>query len=1157
MSDLFIHLRVSTTYSFNSLVGAGDLAKTCAQYKMPAVGRADQNLCNMLEFSKKLCAVGVQPIVGCELSVALQSAHVATENLFGRLLLIVQSACGYRNLLQLITMSYQRSHTTPFVTLEDLEEYNADLLALTGCAQYGVIAISMAHQVSLPAIMGRLRSMYRDRIYAEIQRHSHRRENGRDGHELYVRQVASDYGIPIVGTTNIYFLHEKQALAHAALACIQRKDFLNRSQHVLESSSHCMRDMSYMCRLFGDIPEAAANTVNIARRCSFWPRTAPMRLPQLHASTDDDAEAIVRASHAGLQTKKARILRYTANFDEYEHRLQYELSLINKMCFAGYFLIVSDFVNWAKNNNIAIGPGRGSAAGSLVAWSLGIIDIDPIRFGLLFERFLNPERVSMPDIDIDICQDNRNAVIDYARNKYGARRVANIITFGTLQSRAVIRDVGRVLRLPYGYVDSICRAIPVSTVNPVTLQQVVDNDATMKAMCEQDSYAKEIVDVALELEGIHRHASVHAAGIVINDTDIDETVPLCIDTKTSHYMTQYSMKYVEEAGMIKFDFLGLRTLTVIQQTMRMAKRTTQEVVEIDNYTFDDSKVFELLSKGWSIGIFQLDSMLMQQALQKMQPDCIDDLVALLSLNRPGPIDNLSTYIGRKQKKIPTEYYHKDLEDVLRETFGIPVYQEQVMLMARVIAGYSLASADLLRRAIGKKDRIEMKHQEEQFIEGAVRIGYGKDAALQLFLVIEKFAGYGFNKSHAAAYATISYRTAWLKAHYTCFYIAALMNSELHDTNKLILVVHEARQMGVSIDAPDINTSEVYFSTDGHRVLYALAACKGLGVSVAKAITEERERNGKFNDVDTLLRRLVPTAQLVNKRALTTLIKSGSLDKIITSRESLLEQLDDITRCMHKMEKQNSNNNRQLSLWGAQSSVVMAQNNNVAPHPMSALDLLWHEFEALGLFLQNSPLDYMQGLLQKWNVKDSTSLHDMDTGYSVNIAGVILDVQTKPGKKGKFAKLTILDRDGIFQCHVYSERIFSQYMGQLKSGSVLFAKIDIIQKQDSRLLIVGEILSLRRTFAADEGRTEETTEKASTLVIHVDRQLDVKLLHSTLSHSKSGETTLVKIKVHHNRNKSAVIRLPLTYNVDQEVAASLKAMPGVLGIDHYNCCEANG
>src|SRR5580692_5864542 len=850
----FVHLHVHSAYSL--LKGSikiqklGELAKADRQ---PALALTDtDNMFGALEFSDKMAGYGIQPIIGCELAVDFGDQDPSARNALAaapaRIVLLAARERGYRSLMRLNSRAFLETpiHQAPHIKFEWLEGDAEDLIALTGGPEGPISLAINADQAALAATRcDRLAAMFGDRLYIELQRHGIEKERRA---EAGLIDLAYAKGFPLVATNEPYFATVDDYEAHDALLCIAGGRLVADTDREQLTPDHRFKTRAEMAVLFADIPEALASTVEIAERCAFRPVTRKPILPRFTVGKDANAAGAESDETAELrrQAEEGLVKRLILNGcapgvseEDYRERLSFELGVIERMKYPGYFLIVADFIQWAKSQGIPVGPGRGSGAGSLVAYSLTITDLDPIRFGLIFERFLNPERVSMPDFDIDFCQTRRDEVIAYVQGRYGREQVAQIITFGSLQARGVLRDVGRVLEMPYGQVDKLCKLVPQNPANPITLKRAIEDEPRLQAERDRDPVTRRAFDIAQKLEGLHRHASTHAAGIVIGDRPLTELVPLYRDPKSDMPVTQFNMKWVEPAGLVKFDFLGLKTLTVLDIAAKLVRRRGI-TIDLTDLPLDDTKTYEMLARGETVGVFQVESAGMRRALIDMRPDRFEDLIVLVALYRPGPMANIPTYCSRKLGHEETDYLHPKLEPILQPTYGIITYQEQVQQIARDLAGYSLAKADVLRRAMGKKDKKEMASQRDDFISGAVERGIAQSDAEVIFEACAKFAEYGFNKSHSAPYALLTYQTAYMKANYPVEFLAASMTLEMGNTDKLAEFRAEAERLEIKVEPPSINRSGVAFDVAGNTIYYALAALRGVGRQAVETIVSARE-----------------------------------------------------------------------------------------------------------------------------------------------------------------------------------------------------------------------------------------------------------------------------------------------------------------------------
>ncbi|MGH6994565.1 MAG: DNA polymerase III subunit alpha, partial [Stellaceae bacterium] len=856
--------------------------------------------------------------------------------------------------------------------------------------------------------------------------------------------------LPLVATNDVHFAERDDYEAHDVLLCIAQGTTIADGNRKRLTREHYFKSANEMRIAFADVPEACDNTLVIAQRCAFMPEPRqPILPPYKSASGRDEAAELREAAAAGLERRLARALppdldaaQRDAAAAPYRERLAFELDVIVKMGFAGYFLIVAEFIQWAKAQNIPVGPGRGSGAGSLVAWSLTITDLDPLRLGLVFERFLNPERVSMPDFDIDFCQDRRDEVIRHVQERYGSDRVAQIITFGKLQARAVLRDVGRVLGMPYGQVDRICKMVPNNPAAPVTLQQAIDGEPMLQQMRDDDPQVARLIEIALQLEGLYRHASTHAAGVVIGDRPLDELVPMYRDPRSSMPVTQFSMKYVEAAGLVKFDFLGLKTLTVLAKA-RDLLAARGVAIDLTNLPLDDSKTFRLLAHGETVGVFQLEGAGMRDVLKKLDADRFEDIVAVNALYRPGPMENIPRYIAVKHGNERPEYMHPDLEPILEETQGIIIYQEQVMEIAKVLSGYSLGSADLLRRAMGKKIKSEMEAQRKQFIDGAKSHGVNDRLAEYIFEQVAKFAGYGFNKSHAAAYALVGYQTAYLKANYPVEFMAASMTLDLGNTDKLNIFRQECDRLGIKLLPPDINRSDVEFAVEtageGGAIRYALAAVKGVGSGAMREVVAERAAHGPFKNLFDLAARIDP--RHFNKRQFESLVKAGAFDAIAPNRAQAFAAIELLLR--HANAAANERTSQQVNLFGAAAGPAAGPALPAATDwPLA--ERLQKEFEAIGFYLSSHPLSPYGKSLARLGVLRFADLARRPAGAEtrVKLAGVIIGSKERTSARGnRFAFLQVSDMSGIYEVMAFSE-VLRDSRPLLESGQPLLVTADV-------------------------------------------------------------------------------------------------------------------
>jgi len=1135
----FIHLHVHS--SFSLLEGAlkipqlAELAKADGQ---PALALTDTgNLFGALEFSQKMESAGIQPIIGCSLAVKFgdepPSRGGALQRL-PRIVLLAASEQGYRELMTLVSKSHLETaeSTEPHVTLEWLKEHASGIIALSGGPDGPIDKTIVADKTDIAkSRLQTLAAIFDGRLYVELQRHSLEAERVA---EAGLIDLAYSLELPLVAANEPYFSARTDYEAHDALICIAGGRLLSENDRRQLTPEHRFKTRAEMMALFADLPEALANTVEIAQRCSFWPKSRAPILPRFSVGgkeTDEIAELRARAE-AGLAARiKAHGVTAGSTEDEYRKRLGFELDVISRMNYAGYFLIVSDFIQWAKKEGIPVGPGRGSGAGSLVSYALTVTDLDPIRFGLLFERFLNPERVSMPDFDVDFCQNRRDEVIRYVQERYGREQVAQIITFGSLQARGVMRDVGRVLEMPYGQVDRLCKLIPINPAHPVTLKQALDDEPRLQEAQKEDARVKRAFDIALKLEGLYRHASTHAAGIVIGDRPLSELVPLYRDPKSDMPATQFNMKWVEQAGLVKFDFLGLKTLTVIETAVNLLRKRGV-VIDIQNIPLDDAKSYEMISKGDTVGVFQIESSGMRKAIVEMRPDRFEDIIALVALYRPGPMANIPTYNARKHGYEKPDYIHPKLEEVLKETFGVIVYQEQVMQAAQLLAGYSLGEADLLRRAMGKKIRKEMQAQRERFVSGATERGVQRGQADAIFDLLERFAEYGFNKSHAAAYALVAYQTAYLKANYPVEFLAASMSLDMDNTDKLADFRREAVRMGIEVVAPSVNLSERQFAVRDGKIIYALAAIKGVGTHAAESI-ERARRDKPFKDLADFASRV--EARALNKRTLESLVAAGALDCLEPNRARAFAAVD--TLLAHAQRSGADAASGQTQLFGGGGAAANIRLPDVAA--WLPAERLKREYDAIGFFLSGHPLDDYQAALTRLRVQQWADFsRAVRAGQTAGrLAATVVSRQEKRIKSG--AKMGIIgfsDPTGHYEAVIFSEGL-AQYREFLEPGTAVILQAGAeLQGEDVRVRIHG-VESLDAAAAKDQRGLRVFINSPESMA-----GVSQRLAPDT---PKNGEKLGEICFVLGLKDGSEVeVKLPGRYPISPQIGAAMKAVQGV-------------
>ena len=1029
MSGPYVPLRVFSCFTMlDGAIEPKAIAKQAKKLGFPAVALTDRNgLYAAMAFGDACMAEGVQPIVGTMLAVA-RPPEIGPAGAIDWLALLAQDEAGYDNLCRLVSTAHldRPIHEEPHVPLEALAGSTEGLIALTAGGEGALARLFVDGQGDKAgAYAGRLKALFPDRLYVELSRRGDAVEKAS---EVRLIDLAYALDLPLIATNPAQYAEPEFHAAHDAMLCIAGSTYVENSERKTSSPEAWLKPGTVMEQLFADLPEAIANTAVIAQRCAV---AAPARRPILPRLSDDEDETLRREAHAGLELRLEG--RAEGEKPEYRERLDFELDVITRMGFAGYFLIVADFIKWAKANDIPVGPGRGSGAGSAVAWALTITDLDPIELNLLFERFLNPERVSMPDFDIDFCETHRDKVIAYVQQKYGRDKVAQIITFGRLKARAVLKDTGRVLQMSYGQVDRLAKLVPNHPTDPWTLERSLNGVSELAKEYRADAEVKRLFDLAMKLEGLPRHSSTHAAGVVIGDRPLNQLVPLYRDPRSDMPVTQFDMKYVEGAGLVKFDFLGLKTLSVLKEGQRLL---AQRGVEVDfaSLHWDDPAVYELLQRGDTVGVFQLESEGMRRTLAAVRPTSFGDIIALVSLYRPGPMDNIPLFGDRKNGRVEIAYPHSMLEAVLKETYGIFVYQEQVMQAAQVLAGYSLGEADLLRRAMGKKIQSEMDAQRARFIEGAAKNDISPGKAKELFDLIDKFAGYGFNKSHAAAYALVAYHTAWLKAHHPAEFFAASMSFDMAQTDKLSLFVEDIRRSGVECLPPDVNSSQADFSVEDGKVRYALGALKGVGEKAMEALVAERAAKGAYRTLDEFAERVDP--RLLNRRQLESLAAAGAFDALNSDRPSIHAGAETILAHAAAAHDQRTSGQHGLFGGGGESGVAPIRLPRDAN--WSLADRMAAEREAFGFYFSAHPVDAQRHLLAAHKVRNFGELAELPLAEgrsSATMAGLIEATRWRTSAKGRrYLMATISDPSGQYEAMVFDDEPSEALESAAKSGS---------------------------------------------------------------------------------------------------------------------------
>tara|TARA_A100001011_G_scaffold391571_1_gene477311 strand:- start:10256 stop:13666 length:3411 start_codon:yes stop_codon:yes gene_type:complete len=1121
----FNHLKVHTQYSIcEGAIKISDLQSFCKKQKITSVGISDtHNLCGALEFSDLLSKVGTHPIIGTQINIKF-------KNTTGLLGLIAVNETGYKNIIKLSSISYLLNDTInlPYCDLSSLLEKNEGIIVLSGTIN-GLPGLLFDKGKTLEAkeLYSLIKSSFKDRFYIEIQRHNDFNENIFEKFNLNLSNILS---IPIIATQEVFYIDKSMYEAHDALICIGGKTYLNEKKRLKYSNQHYFKNTEEMNKLFLDLPEALENNFNLPYRCSFRPKFSEPVLPDIAIEKKNNSNDILNEnSLKGLEDKFKKIfkidkknLETNEKFNKYKKRLNHELKIINEMKYASYFLIVSDYIKWAKKNDIPVGPGRGSGAGSLVAWCLSITDLDPIKFGLIFERFLNPDRISMPDFDIDFCEEKRDLVFEYLNQKYN-KSVAHIITFGKLKARMVIRDVGRVMGLPYGFVDGISKMIPFDPSRPLSLTENINREPRLQKLISEDKRVQKLMDISLKLEGLNRNVATHAAGVVIADKDLTDFVPLYKDNTADLLLpsTQFDMYSAENAGLVKFDFLGLKTLTVINRTEKLIKKKNMSF-SIEDIDFEDQKVFDLLSSGQTVGLFQLESAGMRDALINMQPNHLEDIIALVALYRPGPMSNISVYNDCKHGKIKPDYLHPLLEDILKPTYGVIIYQEQVMKIAEKLSSFSASQADILRKAMGKKKRAELEKQKEKFIEGAVKNGINKEVAASIFLKIEPFAEYGFNKSHAAAYAIIAYQTAYLKAHFPYEFFAASMTMDISNQNKLSEFYEELKRLNTKIIRPNINKSFADFKSDGENFFYALGAIKAVGYEAILSIVNERLKNGEFKSITDFINRVNPKD--INKLQLEGLVKAGAFDSFNNNRKSLFEYIPNIIlKSKNNFENKSINQIKLFEINENNDDEILKKTDD-----WQFEDRLSKEFEAMGFFISDHPLNQFSDVLKDYKIIDYKNLIENQNINEANIAATILKIQEKKTQKGNsYAILKLTDLSSVFELFIFSE-ILENNRNILKEGNslmILINKNEDEKENRFKRLNVRKISSLKSVF-------DKPINKIEFLIKHEN---ELELIKQYIS--KDGDTDVqINLK---NDNKNFIFHLKNKRYVDRKTINKLK------------------
>ena len=1122
----FNHIKVHTQYSIcEGAIKIDELADYCKSNKIKSIGISDSyNLCGALEFSEKISKAGTHPIIGTQI-------NINSSGVIGKVSLYATSEKGYKNLTKLSSLSYLKNDTSkgPSCTPKDLIDNNEGLILLTG--NYRNFFGQLFYKNKLKDFnqtLNSLKNNFKDRLYLEVQRHN---ENQEKNFENYLLSMSKALQLPLIATQEIFYLNEDMYEAHDALICIGEKNFVDDKNRFKYNNQHYFKSQDEIKKIFSDIPEALENNYNFHLRFNFKPKRSKPILPSIASKESDSPEEdLLKLAKKGLENRFINFILKKNNSKSidlikkiYEDRLLHEIDIINSMNYASYFLIVSDYIKWAKKNSIPVGPGRGSGAGSLVAYCLDITDLDPIEFDLIFERFLNPDRVSMPDFDIDFCEEKRDQVFDYLKTKY-KNGVAHIITFGKLKARMVLRDVGRVLGLSYGHVDRICKMVPFDPSRPLTLQESIDREPRFKEEIKNNIKVKKLLELSLKLEGLNRNMATHAAGVVIAGEKLAEQFPLYIDHSSNLTLpsTQYDMYSSENAGLVKFDLLGLKTLTVIDNTIKRLKLKKIDL-EISKINHNDEKVFSMLSSGETTGLFQLESAGMREAIRQMKPNKFDDIIALVALYRPGPMSNIPIYNDCKNGIKEPDYIHPTLKEILKPTYGIIIYQEQVMQIAQTLAGFTAGEADILRRAMGKKKKAELDKQKERFINGAIKNGIRKDVANFVFTKIEPFAQYGFNKSHAAAYALIAYQTAFLKTYYKGDFIAATMSTELTNTSKLREFIEELKKLNIEIIKPSINKCFPDFKAIDGKIFYGLGAIKNVGFEAISNIVNERENNGKFKSFIDFIHRV--NAKDINKLQLEGLIKAGVFDEFDKDRGKILNSVPKIIQIVKNLNLDKENH--QTNLFNDQDNEKY-EFDFEASSPWSQKELLAEEFKSIGFYLTNHPLNEFEETFNQLKIDTYSQFYESDQNEGL-VAGTIMSIQEKKSTKGTpYAIIKFSDKKNEFELFLFAETLVANRNKLKESASFVMTlqKDKITNDPAKKRINVKKILSL-----------EEVMNKPySKVTIELKDNYDLNEIKNLLS--TKGETKINLI--FRNKNKQACYALEKNRKFDLNHLKTLKA-----------------
>ena len=1126
VSKNFNNIKIHTQYSIcEGAIKIDDLAQYCKNNKIKCLGLADSfNLCGALEFSEKLSKVGTQPIIGTQINLKV-------NNDYGKVTLYAKTEDGYKNLTKLSSLSYISSKATeePTCKVEDFLENNQDLILLTGNYRDFFGKLFKSNKLKdLESTLKLLKKHFKDRIYFEVQRHD---ENEEKNFENYIFNLSNSLAVPLIATQEVFYLNEEMYEAHDALRCIGEKNFVDDKNRIKLSKHHYLKKDEELKKIYSDIPEALENNYNFHLRFNFKPKKSKPILPSIaNLQSNSPEDELLKQAKDGLDYRIKNFIRKKGLPSKisdinkiYNDRLEHEINIINSMNYASYFLIVSDYIKWAKKNFIPVGPGRGSGAGSLVAYCLDITDLDPIEYDLIFERFLNPDRVSMPDFDIDFCEEKRDQVFEYLKKKYKGG-VAHIITFGKLKARMALRDVGRVLGLSYGHVDKLCKMVPFDPSRPLTLQESIDREPRFKQEVKNNPKVKKLLDLSLKLEGLNRNMATHAAGVVIAGEKLAEQFPLYVDHSSELILpsTQYDMYSSENAGLVKFDLLGLKTLTVIDKTIKRLKNKNI-VLDISKINQSDEKVFSLLSTGETTGLFQLESAGMREAIKQMKPNKFDDIIALVALYRPGPMSNIPIYNDCKNGLKEPDYIHPTLKSILEPTYGIIIYQEQVMQIAQTLAGFTAGEADILRRAMGKKKKAELDKQKERFIDGSIKKGISKDVANFVFTKIEPFAQYGFNKSHAAAYALIAYQTAYLKTYHKEDFISATMSTELTNTSKLREFVEELKRLKVDIIRPSINECFAEFKAINKKIYYGLGAIKNVGLEAISNIIEERENKGKFKSFLDFMNRV--STKDVNKLQLEGLTKAGAFDEFDKDRSKIFNSIPKIIQQIKKINEDKVNN--QTNLFDDNESTSNSfefQNSN----SWSQKQLLTEEFKSLGFYISNHPLTEYEETFNQLKIISYNDFYNNNESEGL-VAGTIMSMQEKKSAKGTpYSIIKFSDKKGEFELFLFSEILINnrENLKEAESFVLTLQKDKITSDKEKKRINVRKILSIDHVMSKPYAK----------VIIEFKDNCPIHEIKEILS--KKGETEINLI--FKSKNKKANYSLINNRKFDLSLLKALKA-----------------